>query len=66
MLAESDMLVCVPASLVLPLVRRRELAILPWTPLGVGPLGVLVKADVFANGTHLCRAFIEHVLSARA
>ena len=65
MLADSDMLVCVPASLVRPLVRRRELAVLPWTPLGVGPLGVLVKAEVFANGAHPCHGFIGCVLSVR-
>ncbi|MBU0746992.1 MAG: LysR family transcriptional regulator [Gammaproteobacteria bacterium] len=65
MLAESDMLVCVPASLARPLVRRKDLAVLPWRPQGVGPLGVLVKAEVFANGAHPCREFIEHVLSAR-
>lgn len=65
MLADSDMLVCVPASLVRPLVRRRELAVLPWTPLGVGPLGVLVKAEVFANGAHPCHGFIGCVLSVQ-
>ena len=62
MLAESDMLVCVPASLVRPLVRRKDLVVLSWRPQGVGPLGVLVKAEVFANGSHPCRAFIEHAL----
>ena len=65
MLADSDMLVCVPASLVRPLVRRRDLAVLSWRPQGVGPLGVLVKAEVFANPAHSCHAFIEHVLSLR-
>lgn len=63
MLADSDMLVCVPASLVRPLVQRKDLAVLPWTPQEVGPLGVLVKAEVFVNGAHPCRAFIEHMLS---
>ena len=65
MLADSDMLVCVPASLVRPLVRRRDLAVLPWAPQCVGPLGVLVKAEVFANGAHPCRGFIGCLLSVR-
>ncbi|PJI99669.1 DNA-binding transcriptional LysR family regulator [Acidovorax sp. 69] len=65
MLAESDMLVCVPASLVRPLVQRKDLGVLSWTPQGVAPLGVLVKAEVFANGAHPCRAFIGCVLSMR-
>lgn len=66
MVAESDMLVCVPASLVRPFVQRRDLAVLSWRPQGVGPLGVLVKTDVLANGSHPCRALIAHVLSTRA
>lgn len=66
MLAESDMLVCVPASLLRPLVEREDLAVLSWKPQGVGPLGVLVKTDVLANKAHSCRAFIEHVLCLRA
>ena len=66
MLAESDMLVCVPASLVRPFVQRKDLAVLSWRPQGVGPLGVLVKTDVLANGSHPCRALIAHVLSTRA
>lgn len=65
MLAESDMLACAPASLLRPLVERKELAVLPWKPQGVGPLGVVVKAEVFANSAHPCSAFIEHVLSMR-
>jgi DNA-binding transcriptional LysR family regulator len=66
MLAESDMLVCVPASLVRPFVQRKDLAVLSWRPKGVGPLGVLAKTDVLANGSHPCRALIAHVLSTRA
>lgn len=65
MLADSDMLVCVPASLVRPLVRRKNLAVLSWKPQDVGPLGVLVKAAVWADSSHPCRAFIEHVLGVR-
>lgn len=63
MLVDSDMLVCAPASLLRPLLEREDLAVLSWKPQGVGPLGVVVKADVLANGSHPCRAFIEHVLS---
>jgi DNA-binding transcriptional LysR family regulator len=63
MLAESDMLVCVPASLLRPLVERKDLSVLSWKPQRVGPLGVLVRADVFANSAHPCRAFIECVIS---
>ncbi|PUA98311.1 DNA-binding transcriptional LysR family regulator [Acidovorax sp. 107] len=66
MLTESDMLVCAPASLLRPLVQRKELAVLSWRPQGVGPLGVLVKTDVLANPAHSCHAFIEHVLSLSA
>ena len=63
MLSDSDMLVCVPTSFVLPLVRRKDLAVLSWRPQGVGPLGVLVMTDVLAHKTHPCHGFIEHVLS---
>jgi len=66
MLADSDMLVCVPASLVRPLVQRKDLVVLPWRPQAVAPLGVLVKAEVFAKGSHPCRALIEHVLAVQA
>ena len=63
MLADSDMLACAPASLVRPLVQRGELAVLPWKSQAVGPLGVLVKADVLAHQSHPCLSFIEHVLA---
>jgi len=66
MLADSDMLACAPASLLRPLVQRGELAVLPWKSQAVGPLGILVKADVLAHQSHPCHSFIEHVVAVGA
>ena len=63
MLADGDMLACAPASLVRPLVQRGELAVLPWNSQAVGPLGVLVKAEVLASHNHPCQSFVAHVLA---
>lgn len=66
MLSASDLLVCVPISLVRPLVQRGNLAVLPWQPRPVPPLGALVRADWAAAPSHPCRSFITHLLAQQA
>lgn len=66
LLTASDLLVCLPQSLVRPLVQRQALAVLPWTPAPVAPLGVLARTDVLMAEAHPASRFIADVLAAGA
>ncbi|RZJ59786.1 MAG: LysR family transcriptional regulator [Acidovorax sp.] len=65
LLSASDLLVCLPMSLVRPFVQRQDLAVLAWQTRPVPPLGVLVRADLMTDhgAAHPCRPFIHHLLA---
>jgi len=64
MLCASDLLVCVPMSLVRPFVQRQDLAVLAWKLRPVPPLGVLVRAEPVSGHTaSACNPFIAHLLA---
>lgn len=66
MLSGSDLLVCVPMSLLRPFVQRNDLVVLNWHLQPVPPLGILARDGSTASQSPACQAFIAHLVQQQA